>query len=81
MTDPTPMPETPAPDREAIAPAPNPLGLDGIEFIAYATAKPQALDQRGVECVDSRDLHSEGRGALSRTFLGSVGFELVHDPR
>ena len=45
MTDPTPMPETPAPDREAIAPAPNPLGLDGIEFIEYATAKPQALGQ------------------------------------
>jgi len=32
-------------DREAIADAPNPLGLDGIEFIEYATAKPQALGQ------------------------------------
>lgn len=33
------------PDREAIAGAANPLGLDGIEFIEYATAKPQALGQ------------------------------------
>ena len=33
------------PDREAIAGASNPLGLDGIEFIEYATAKPQALGQ------------------------------------
>ncbi|MDB5779984.1 MAG: 4-hydroxyphenylpyruvate dioxygenase, partial [Polaromonas sp.] len=36
---------TQIPDREAIAPAPNPLGLDGIEFIEYATARPQALGQ------------------------------------
>jgi 4-hydroxyphenylpyruvate dioxygenase len=32
-------------DREAITDAPNPVGLDGIEFIEYATAKPQALGQ------------------------------------
>eukprot|EP01036_Dinobryon_divergens_P043879 gene43879-58487_t len=32
-------------DREALADATNPLGLDGIEFIEYATAKPQALGQ------------------------------------
>ena len=32
-------------DREAIPEAPNPLGLDGIEFIEYTTAKPQALGQ------------------------------------
>ncbi|CAN5130982.1 4-hydroxyphenylpyruvate dioxygenase [soil metagenome] len=32
-------------DRESIADAANPLGLDGIEFIEYATAKPQALGQ------------------------------------
>ena len=44
MSNPTQTP-APAPDREAIAPAPNPLGLDGIEFIEYATARPQALGQ------------------------------------
>ncbi len=36
---------TTAPQREAIPEADNPLGLDGIEFIEYATARPQALGQ------------------------------------
>ena len=31
--------------REAIGEVPNPLGLDGIEFIEYATSRPQALGQ------------------------------------
>ncbi len=34
-----------SPDRESITEAGNPLGLDGIEFVEYATAKPQALGQ------------------------------------
>ena len=38
------MPMTPR-DREAIGEVPNPLGLDGIEFIEYATSRPQALGQ------------------------------------
>src|SRR5215213_2692872 len=32
-------------DRELIADATNPLGIDGIEFIEYATSTPQALGQ------------------------------------
>ena len=32
-------------DREAIPDAPNPLGLEGIEFIEYATTRPQAMGQ------------------------------------
>ena len=32
-------------NREAIADVANPLGLDGIEYIEYATSKPQALGQ------------------------------------
>jgi 4-hydroxyphenylpyruvate dioxygenase len=32
-------------DRELIADASNPLGLHGIEFVEYATSKPQALGQ------------------------------------
>ena len=32
-------------EREALTDAANPLGLDGIEFIEYATSKPQALGQ------------------------------------
>src|SRR5512132_4458677 len=30
-------------DREAVPEALNPLGFDGIEFIEFATSKPQAL--------------------------------------
>lgn len=33
------------PLQEAFSDAANPLGLDGIEFVEYATAKPQALGQ------------------------------------
>ena len=32
-------------DREAIGELPNPLGMAGIEFIEYATSRPQALGQ------------------------------------
>lgn len=35
----------PAADREALGELPNPLGLQGIEFIEYATSRPQALGQ------------------------------------
>ena len=31
--------------REAVLDVPNPLGLEGIEFIEYTTPKPQALGQ------------------------------------
>lgn len=34
-----------AADREAIADLSNPLGLQGIEFVEYATARPQAFGQ------------------------------------
>lgn len=36
------MPESKL-DREAIGEAPNPLGLDGIEYVEYTTTQPQAL--------------------------------------
>ena len=32
-------------NREAIQEGANPLGMEGIEFIEYATSKPQALGQ------------------------------------
>ena len=38
----------------------------------------QALKARGVEFVESTQLHPEDRGALTRSVLGSVAFELVH---
>ena len=31
--------------REAVGELPNPLGLQGVEFIEYATSRPQALGQ------------------------------------
>ena len=40
-----------------------------------------ALRARGVEFVESRDLHTEARGALTVPALGGVMFELVHDDR
>lgn len=36
---------TSAPDRESLADATSPLGLDGIEYIGFSTAKPQAFGQ------------------------------------
>jgi 4-hydroxyphenylpyruvate dioxygenase len=39
------LPSASGADREAIADGSNPLGLDGVEFIEYATSKPQALGQ------------------------------------
>jgi 4-hydroxyphenylpyruvate dioxygenase len=39
------MTADPTRDREAIGEVPNPLGLAGIEFIEYATSRPQALGQ------------------------------------
>jgi 4-hydroxyphenylpyruvate dioxygenase len=35
----------PSVEREAIVEQPNPLGLAGIEFVEYATTRPQALGQ------------------------------------
>lgn len=32
-------------DREALADVANPLGLEGVEFVEYATTRPQALGQ------------------------------------
>ncbi|NDY94083.1 4-hydroxyphenylpyruvate dioxygenase, partial [Ideonella sp. TBM-1] len=32
--------------HESLGPQPNPLGLQGIEFIEYATSRPQALGQQ-----------------------------------
>ncbi len=47
----------------------------GVPHVAEAVA---ALKARGVEFVESTQLHPEDRGALTRAALGSVAFELVH---
>jgi 4-hydroxyphenylpyruvate dioxygenase len=45
MTNTTPSRDADSPNREAIGQGPNPLGLEGLEFVEYATRKPQALGQ------------------------------------
>ncbi|MES2401756.1 MAG: VOC family protein [Pseudomonadota bacterium] len=60
-------------------------GDESLHRIGLGTADVLAtvaeLRKRGVEFVESRGVHSEDRGALTRTWLGSVSFELVHDQR
>ena len=53
------------------------IGL-GCPDVLAAVAE---LGRRGVEFIESRGVHTEGRGALTRTWLGSVSFELVHNER
>lgn len=47
----------------------------GVKDVAHAV---KTLKANGVEFVESKDLHPEDRGALTRSALGSVSFELVH---
>jgi 4-hydroxyphenylpyruvate dioxygenase len=42
-------------------------------------AAVQALRARGMEFVETAAAHTERRGAISKTYLGGVAFELVHD--
>ncbi len=60
-------------------------GDEGLQRIGLGTADVlQAvadLSKRGVEFVESRGVHTEGRGALTKTWLGGVSFELVHNDR
>lgn len=44
-------------------------------------AAVKALRALGMEFVESEQAHTERRGALTRTYLGSVAFELVHSER
>ncbi|MDP1564884.1 MAG: 4-hydroxyphenylpyruvate dioxygenase [Polaromonas sp.] len=58
---------------------------EGLQRIGLGTADVLAtvaeLAKRGVEFVESRSVHTEDRGALTRSWLGGVSFELVHDAR
>lgn len=53
------------------------IGLGTADVLATVAE----LGQRGVEFVESRGVHTEDRGALTKTWLGGVSFELVHDER
>jgi 4-hydroxyphenylpyruvate dioxygenase len=50
------------------------IGLGAVDVGAAVTA----LKAQGVEFLESTQLHPEDRGALTRSALGSVSFELVH---
>ena len=41
-------------------------------------AAVRALRALGVEFVETEAAHTERRGAITKTYLGSVVFELVH---
>ncbi|RYX91389.1 MAG: 4-hydroxyphenylpyruvate dioxygenase [Comamonadaceae bacterium] len=53
------------------------IGLGSPDILKAA----EELGKRGVPFVESRGVHTEDRGALTRTWLGSVSFELVHNER
>ncbi|MDD2844932.1 MAG: 4-hydroxyphenylpyruvate dioxygenase [Rhodoferax sp.] len=53
------------------------MGLGSADVLATVAE----LSRRGVEFVSSPSVHTSERGALSKTWLGSVSFEIVHDLR
>jgi 4-hydroxyphenylpyruvate dioxygenase len=57
-------------------------GLECLQRIGFGVSDVseavKALKAHGVEFVESTQLHPEDRGALTRSVLGSVAFELVH---
>jgi 4-hydroxyphenylpyruvate dioxygenase len=53
------------------------IGL-GVPDVHKAVA---ALSNLGIEFVENDSIHTETRGAITKTYLGSVVFELVHSQR
>jgi 4-hydroxyphenylpyruvate dioxygenase len=71
---------------QLIEPEPGIVDVEGEESLqrmglgaADVPAAVAALRQRGVEFVESTGVHVEQRGALTKSWLGGVMFELVHD--
>lgn len=58
---------------------------EGLQRIGLGTADVLAtvaeLRKRGMEFIESHGVHIEHRGALTRSWLGGVSFELVHNQR
>ncbi len=70
---------------QLIEPDPSVVDVDGDESLARiglgapdVAAAARALRARGVEFVESSGVHTESRGALTRSWLGGLMFELVH---
>jgi 4-hydroxyphenylpyruvate dioxygenase len=57
-------------------------GIERLQRIGLGVpdvlAAVRALRALGMEFVATRAAHTERRGALTKTYLGSVVFELVH---
>jgi 4-hydroxyphenylpyruvate dioxygenase len=53
------------------------IGL-GVPDVLEAVKALRAL---GVEFVETQATHTESRGAITKTYLGSVVFELVHNEK
>jgi 4-hydroxyphenylpyruvate dioxygenase len=53
------------------------VGLGSADVLATVGE----LRKRGVEFLESPGVHTEDRGALTKSWMGSVSFELVHDVR
>lgn len=70
---------------QLIEPEPGIVDIEGSESLQRlglgtpdVPAAVAALAARGVEFVASRQIHADERGALTRSWLGDVMFELVH---
>jgi 4-hydroxyphenylpyruvate dioxygenase len=71
---------------QLIEPEPGIVDVEGEETLQRmglgapdVPAAVVALRQRGVEFVESAGLHTEVRGALTKSWLGGVMFELVQN--
>lgn len=67
---------------------PDPLVLDGEEKLQRiglgvpdVLAAVREFRKLGMEFVETQAAHTESRGAITKTYLGSVVFELVHSER
>jgi 4-hydroxyphenylpyruvate dioxygenase len=72
---------------QLVDPAPGLIDVESDEMLQRiglgAPSIPEAiavLSARGVEFLEGGNVHSNERGALTRQWLGTVTFELVHDP-
>jgi 4-hydroxyphenylpyruvate dioxygenase len=75
------------PDRETNVDTPNPIGLDGIEYIEYSTSHPQALGQllerigfRPVARHRSREVLLYRQGSMNMIVNAHAGAGGAHGP-
>jgi len=73
---------------QLIEPDPSVVDVEGEESLSRVGlgapdigAAVKALRARGVEFVEAADVHTEARGALTKSWLGGLMFELVRDVR